>query len=951
MSRFSKIVIAILMTFISLPIFPESRKIISLDGVWKLYLDADNRYSGQNIDIPFKDEIQLPGTLDEVRKGNKTNEKNATNHLQRKYSYYGKAWYKRDILIPENWRNRPVELTIERTRPTKIFVDGHYAGENLLITAPQNFDLTSFLSPGKHKLTIMVDNGNNCGIPSEIGSSNMWSDDTQTNWNGMIGKIELISKPSIYISSFRTQTDFESHAALIDLIVNNSTKENHSVVIRISTSKQEQKQLVELKEGENRIHFFYPLNKNVTEWSEYSPKLFNCKFEILKDGKTIDDAKTRFGFRKFSVQDKNFLINGHKTFLRGKHDACIFPQTGYAPMDEKNWIHYFRILKNYGFNHVRFHSWCPPEAAFTAADRLGLYLQPELPLWGMVENDPTHPLTKFLLSEGKAMLDSYGNHPSFVMFSSGNELWGDISSLQYLTSELRKYDHRPLYTLGTNHHLGWLGEQKGEDYMVTCRVGGKNDEQYEPHVRSSFSFADAVDGGILNASYPNSIMDFTKGTSQSSKPVVSHETGQFQMYPDDKDLKNYKGVLVPSNIETFILRIKSQKGAENYKRYFDATAALSLLCYKADMEMMRRTKDLAGFEMLDLQDFPGQGTAIVGMLNATMHPKGVISQIEFRNRNNDILPLWLSDSFTFIAGRMMKSSIKISNNSFHDLLNADVEWKIIDSRKRTLARGSLTMSVPSGKLSDAESLDVLLPNVEEAVNCKLTIKIKNTSYWNNYDLWIYPSFDKMPSFNDDIKLFTHYGKELNDYLISGGKALLMPDLESYPEETVGGLFTSDYWNFSMFRSISEKAGKPVSPGTLGLLIETNHPLFKNFPTENHSNWQWWAAVKNSNPLILDAVADKIHPIVETIDNAERLYFLGTMFECRVGQGLLFVCMSDLKNHLTYTENKQLYLSLIRYLNSTDFNPQDELTANELKQLFMEKKSEINLEGVKNISYK
>ena len=942
-----------------LPAYAEGREVLSLGGKWQLFLDTENIYATDVNKIRFNDTIQLPASLDERQKGNKATETYLTSHMQRRYSFYGKAWYRKELVIPQNWKNCEIEFFIERTRPTHVWIDGRLVGSNRLITSPQVYAVTQFLTPGQHSICVLVDNGPDCGLPREISSSHMWSDDTQTNWNGLLGKIQLQTKPALSIDKIKTKPDVVQKAVHLDVLISNTSESDQGVELLISAllaDKNSQKQLKDLrqnfllKKGENQLQLTYLLGKNAKLWSEYSPALYQLQIDIFQNGKKIDAQQSVFGLREFKTTGKSFVINGNKTFLRGRHDACVFPLTGYAPMELNEWLKYYKTIKEYGFNHVRFHSWCPPEAAFEAADLMGIYLHPELPYWGLIENQPSHPVTQFLAAEGKALLDAYANHPSFVMFSTGNELWGDVSGLQYLTHLFRAYDDRPLYALGSNYHLGWKGEQAGEDYMVTCRVGGENDALFEPHVRSSFSFTDAIDGGILNATYPNTSMDFAKGANRTTKPVISHETGQFQMFPSVDELKAYTGVLRPRNLELFIERVENKLGKENYKKYFDATAALSLLCYKADLEMMRRTSALAGFQMLDLQDFPGQGTAVVGILNALMQSKGIISAEEFRSWNDDVVPLWIADSYTYFAGSELKSSIKISNNSATNIKNATLNWSLNSEKGAVLSSGSFRLNVPAGTLGEAEVLNIVLPSVDKALACKLNISIAGTRYRNSYPLWIYPDTKTLAVLNNDVKLFSQYSEELENYLLAGGKAILMPDKNAYPQQTIGGLFTSDYWNYSMFKSISENAKKPVSPGTMGLLIDAKHPLFDEFPTETHSNWQWWAAVKNSNPLILDALSAKIHPIVETIDNVERVHQLGCMFECKVGQGSLFVCMSDLKNQLHYKENKQLYNALIHYVNSAHFQPVENLKPEELKKLFYDHSIENNIKGIRNISY-
>lgn len=939
----------------------DPREVLTLKGDWELFLDFDDEFGLEIGQIQYNDQISLPSSLDEAQKGKKEEVSNSTHQLARNYSFYGKAWYRKEVEIPKNWQDKHIDLLIERTRVTHLWIDNEFAGSNAVISAPQTYNLSKYLTPGKHTITIVVDNGKDCGLPESIGSSHMWTNATQTNWNGMLGEIKLTAKNPIHIETVKTVPDVAKKAVAVSVSIENPGTAVAEMELIISASlfntgrshtPEPATVKLDVKPGKHLYHAEYPLSNDAVYWSEFSPALYNLNIELknINQKKPVDAIETVTALRKFDINDKQFTINGIKTYLRGKNDACVFPLTGYAPMETEQWTAYYEKIKAFGFNHVRFHSWCPPKAAFEAADLCGIYLQPELPFWGSLKNDQGHPVIQFLQAEGRAVLDAFANHPSFVMFATGNEIGGEISAMQYLTNGFRNHDNRPLYALASNYHLGWRGPQLGEDFFVGCRVGGENDDKFEPHIRSSFSFADAIDGGILNATYPNTKMDFSTGVSRSSIPVISHETGQFQMYPDPLELNGYTGVLSPRNLEIFIDRVMQKSGEEKYQKYFDATAALSLVCYKADLEMMRRTKKLAGFQMLDLQDYPGQGTALVGILNSLMESKGIVSEEEFRMYNNDVVPLWIADSYTWTNDKPISGKIQISSYTDKTFENKLVTWTLKNTEGEIVKQGELKSDIPNGKLTEIGNVEIDISGIAEPARLNLEIEIEETEYRNSYPVWVYPGQKNEVETAKDVKLFNRIDSPLLEHLKNGKKAILLPNQNAFPEQTIGGLFTSDYWNYSMFKSISENNNKPVSPGSMGLLINNEHPLFRNFPTENHSNWQWWAPVKHSNPLILNDFIGKINPIVETIDNVERVHFLGFMFECRVGNGKLFVCMSDLTNNRNYRECDQLFRAVTAYVSSEEFEPADQITENELKAMFSHTGENERIQGVKNISY-
>ena len=642
-------------------------------------------------------------------------------------------------------------------------------------------------------------------------------------------------------------------------------------------------------------------------------------------------------------------------FLRGKHDACVWPLTGHVPMDYASWAGYLQRCADYGINHVRFHSWCPPEAAFAAADSLNIILQPELPFWGDFD-DKDSVLMTFLHKEGVNILRWYGHHRSFRMFALGNELWGSIDKMKAFVDDFRSIAPDKLYTFGSNYYLGYQGVKPGMDYFTTCRVGAERlrvlagaSEQvragddtsgiawgsYDTHTRGSFSFADAFDGGMINHFRPNAKMNFEEGCSRSSVPVISHETAQFQTYPDYNEISKYTGVLRPCNMEVFRQRLADAGMADQAEAFHRASGRWAYLLYKQDIEMDLRTPNMAGFQLLDLQDYPGQGSAYVGILDAFMDSKGICTQSEWRQFCSPVVPLLVSDAYCFTFSEGIHGKIQVANYSGGSLYNTKVRWECAGQHGE--------LSIPDGEgLLDVGAIDIDLKHLKQATQLKLMLQIGD--YHNSYDLWAYPN---------DVKLEKKgivMANELTDDIVSklqkGAKVLLTPDST---ELCVGGLFQNDYWNYRMFKTISENNKKPVSPGTLGLLCDPKHPLFSNFPTDEHTSWQWFPVVKASHPFILDHTNKDYRPIVQVIDNIERNHKLGLVFEFQVGKGRLLIVMSDLEQVARYPEGRQFYASVLNYMHSPDFAPATAITADQLHLLFTTKVNEKQMEELNNIS--
>ena len=868
---------------------------ISLAGEWNVELGksgsafANSKRASQG---EAKRAI-LPGTIDTNCLGFAPKDTMETTHLTRLYAYKGTARYSRTINIPKDWKKKPVELFLERTRPTWVYVDGELVDSCNFISTPQRYLLPKKVKPGKHFLEIVVDNGR--GVPDQVyGSSHAYTEDTQTNWNGIIGRIEL---------QLASSTNCKS---------------------------------TEMLAGAISIRSVVPLAGAIPSRSVASPSALQMP-DFAKD---------------FHIEGAHFYANGHRIFLRGKHDAAVWPLTGHVEMSVEGWMKYLGICKEYGINHVRFHSWCPPEAAFVAADSLGIYLQPELPFWGSFDKKDEKLMT-FLHQEGVNILREYGHHPSFRMMALGNELWGDIDKMKEFVDDFRKIAPDKYYTFGSNYYLGYQGIKEGMDYFTTCRIGGEGWGKYNTHTRGSFSFADAYDGGMINHFHPNSTMNFDEACDPWAKPqawqkpdasrkqtagipIISHETGQFQTYPDYREIKKYTGVLHPYNFEVFRRRLAAAGMLSQADDFHKASGLWSVKLYKADIEMDLRTRNMAGFQLLDIQDYPGQGSAFVGILDAFMENKGITTSEEWRQWCSPVVPLLEMKKFCFEDGEKIQAKVKVANYGGTSLYGKKLMWKIGD------AEGVMNIFTYDEGLIDVGILDEEI-SADKPAKLNVSLNIEGTEARNSYELWVYP---KKALEKKGIIIARDLNQEVVKVLEKGGKVLWMPDSLPY---TVGGLFQTDYWNYRMFKTICENNKKKVSPGTLGILTNPEHPIFKGFPTEIHTNWQWFPVIKESHPLVLDNFAKDYRPIVQVIDNIERNHKLGLVMEWKVGAGKLLVCMSDLEKAAKYPEGKAFYQSVIDYMRSADFNPSAEITVDELKKKLAEKPRQVSLKELNNIS--
>ena len=935
-----KLILIVCLGFISLDMLAQgsdSPLSLSLAGEWNVTLG----------DAKEVKHAMLPGTIDTNHLGFAPSDTTETTHLTRLYAYKGKATYSRTIEIPKQWKKAAVELFLERTKPTWVYVDGNLVDSCNFISTPQRYILPK-LKTGKHQLDIVVDNSR--GVPEQVyGSSHAYTEDTQTNWNGIIGEISL---------------------------------------------KQ-----VELKAGQKLKSGMVQ-----SESRQYTGKVLPC-------------------FKDFHIEGAHFYADGHPVFLRGKHDAAVWPLTGHVDMTVEGWMKYLGICRAYGINHVRFHSWCPPEAAFVAADSLGIYLQPELPFWGSFD-DKDEKLMAFLHQEGENILREYGHHPSFRMMALGNELWGSIDKMKEFVDDFREIAPDKYYTFGSNYYLGYQGVKEGMDYFTTCRIGGEGWGKYNTHTRGSFSFADAYDGGIINHFRPNTTMNFDEACDKWASPqpwqkqdveqtsykraagipIISHETGQFQTYPDFREIKKYTGVLYPYNFEIFRRRLAAAGMLSQADDFHKASGLWSVKLYKADIEMDLRTKNMAGFQLLDIQDYPGQGSAFVGILDAFMESKGITTANEWHQWCSSVVPLLVTDRFCYDENEMMNAKVQIANYGGESLKGKKLVWKLdyaldenfgddaapnaganIDrfNQPSPLAQGEIPITTDEEGLIDIgeihHKMKVMADGFNDGNGTCLDVKIPSRKviltldidygrydarrHRNTYDLWIYTTEKNLDIYKEGVVITSDLTDEVAKKLEKGAKVLWMPttsknfvasadtlsQASNATPYTVGGLFQTDYWNYRMFKTICENNKKTVSPGTLGILTNPKHPIFCDFPTEMHTNWQWFPVIKDSHPLVLDNFAKDDKPIVQVIDNIERNHKLGLVMEWKVGAGKLLVCMSDLEKASEYPEGRAFYESVLSYMRSPEFAPQSEITIAGLRKKMKEEPRQISLKELNNIS--
>ena len=857
---------------LALPLFVFAQQRLDLSGEWKVSLNNSGNQA-----------IMLPNTLDGAGIGEPNTlgpalTKPQLSRLTRKHSFIGEAKYQREITITKEMAGKPLELLLERVMwRSRLLIDGQDAGQiQESLVSPHVFHIKG-LTEGKHTLTLFIDNRK----LHEISVDNLahsYTNDTQIMWNGVLGRMELNVAP--VITDVQIYPDIEKQQ--VSIKVRGSAADYGFTLDGCS--------VVPTKVGDGE--YVLPIS-NMKLWDEFTPNLYTLTATTLPSS----SLSVSFGMRSFKAKGNRLLINGNPTFLRGTLECCIFPLTGTPPTDERGWMKVFTTAREYGLNHLRFHSWCPPEAAFRVADKMGFYCQVELPNWSLKVNQDS-ATAKFLYQEFDNIIRNYGNHPSLCIISCGNELQPDFKFLNELTLYMKTQDPRHLYVTSTfTFEKGHGVKQEPEDDIFITQWTDNG------WVRGQ---------GVFDERVPDFKSDYREAAKNITVPLVSHEIGQYSVYPNIREIEKYSGVLDPLNFKAIRNDLQKKGLLHKADDYLKASGKLAVILYKEEIERAMKTPQQSGFQLLDLHDFPGQGTALVGLLDAFWDSKGLVEPQRFREACAPVVPLAQFDKAVWKADETFTARVDIANYSLESMEGKTICWQLTDEMGDVYAEGS------------GKNISISLNKVSEAKRFELIVSIKDTPWRNRWNIWVYSDVI-MPQ--DKKILVTSNIDEAMKALNKGKKVLFSPK-----KETVKGLegkFLPVFWSPVHF---------PKQAVTMGLLCDPRHPALAHFPTDMHSDWQWWNLVKRSRVMVLDSIAP-VSPIVESVDNFVNNRRLAQVFEAKVGKGSLIFSSIDLLTDSNLPELRQMQYSLLRYMQSTEFHPSTSLSESQLRSLLLNEATE------------
>lgn len=954
---------------------------ILLNGKWHVVLEDGT--TGQ---------MDLPGTLDEngighrdvganqwhpdAVLGNAAGEidKDApiATRFTRRHTYEGEARISRKITVPDYGTDRLFVLA-ERARALRLLVDGEACSvfRQGTLSTPYIFELTG-AAPGEHEFTFLSDNSYP-GMPkAAIYYSSAATDETQTNWNGILGECSMYTRPQNFIDSLRVypravkkEEKNKAGGYVLDVCVElapgaKKVYKDAKIILQseaLAAGELEDTQtLTEIisysgeglaeagtdkEENPKTMEIWFrdlPLRENVKLWDEDEGNLYEMAV-TLDNGMSAEDkggstaeCRTRFGIRSFGDNGSGRLaLNGRAFFLRGEANCAEYPETGHPPMTIPEWKEMLLKYRSYGINFVRFHSHCEPEAAFAAADELGMLLQPELSHWDPKDAFGTEESYRYYRAELVDLLKTYANHPSFVMLTLGNELQAQDEGrerMRELVRTAKRMDPTRLYANGSNAFYGEEGCDPESDFYTSqsCK---------DVVIRGTFSGM----RGYLNENYPSADRTYDEAMAEIrkeyQKPVFSFEVGQFEVLPDFEELESFHGISDPVNLKLIKKRVEERGLLPTWEKYVEATGELSRLAYREEIEAAMRTRELSGISLLGLQDFPGQGTALVGMMNSHLEPKpyDFARPERFREFFQECRILVKLPHYTYEAGERLIAEVEAANFGKRNIEgvfcwtlagkksvseNGNCEPAEIKSKNTVIATGEdteITICRP-GSYTEVGSLDIPLDFVEK--NTALTLKVRIGDSISAYPIWVYRK--TTPVCPENVYETRAFDVKTREILQNGGRVYLSPDAdkESLPN-SIKTQFTTDFWSVGTFAD---------QEGGMGQLIDTEHPIFKEFPTDFHTDWQWWI-MATKRAVILP------HPMKTIITEMDSYAFLrpmAQMIEFRCLKGKVLLSTMELHKSQQYPEVRALQASIYTYLSGENFEPAEEITEEELSML-------------------
>jgi beta-glucuronidase len=444
------------------------RKTVNLNGGWQAIVDPfENGKSGffRNEKLRSKSDrveysfdasplLNVPGDWNTQR--------------EQLMFYEGPVWYRREFRYRKPANTRVFVYFGAANYQTTVYLNGEKLGQHEGGFTAFNFESTSLLREGDNFLIVEVNNSRRVDAVPAL-RFDWW------NYGGITRDVLLVEVPTVFIQDYWVQLKRGSQNEIAGWVQLNGAQSAQKITLEIPEAGVLERITTD---GTGRASFHF--TAKVDLWSPAHPKLYEV---ILND--EVDTVHDQIGFRTIEVQGPNILLNGKPIFLRGvsMHEEAPFREgRAFSQEDAQTLLGW---VKDLGCNFVRFAHYPHNENEIRLADRMGLLVWSEIPVYWDI--DWSNPAT--LASAEAQLRDEIArdhNRAAVILWSISNEtpvkperltflkqlaLDGkELDSTRLITSAMNHVDNtgpdvrtlndplgEVLDVLGLNEYLGWYG--------------------------------------------------------------------------------------------------------------------------------------------------------------------------------------------------------------------------------------------------------------------------------------------------------------------------------------------------------------------------------------------------------------------------------------------------------------------------------------------------------------
>ncbi|MCU0916561.1 MAG: hypothetical protein MUC88_18655 [Planctomycetes bacterium] len=824
--------------------------------------------------------------------------------------YPGPGWYRRIVQVPGAWRGRTIWLKFGGVhRNADVWIDGRHVGTHIGYVVPFEYDVTEFVTPGREAaITLRVDARRNRDIDPLMGCMDTL-DFLYLTWGGVHRGVSLEATGDSWLDDVFVVPHVADGSVEVRVTPGHATAAVYRPLrVAVEVRDQQDQRVAGCDaplpwESTTAVTLRVP---DARPWSPERPHLYVAHVTCLDGQKRLDEKRVRFGLREFRVAGGRFLLNGQPIFLRGYGDDCIYPNTIAPPVDRGEYRKRFQVVKDFGFNFARHHSWMPVEEYLDAADEMGIMLQPEFPIayrWDLAAKPETKALYLKLWQE---MIRRNRNHPSIVAWCMGNELYDSFEQAPAMYRLAKELDPtRPV--------------------IDSDGVARKPRETLDYAV---WQFSESASCGYQDAKYR-----FEPG----SLPVVAHEMGYFVTLPDLRQLELFREGLKPYWLYEVRDKARSTGAESAYLRWVDCSNRLQAACLKTNIEAARRSS-LQGYHVWLFQDYPWCAEGVVDMF---YRPKAVTAE-RFRAFNAPTVLLPAQDRRNYRCGEKVEFPLSVSRYEQPATAGATLHWELRSGEER-LATGAQTgLAIPCGEVRHLTTISFEVPRLPRAEQLRLTVQLDDTQgpAANEWKIWCFPAERRVtgkfavagsnwlqlryPQSADkeqaQLLVTDRWEPAVLDRLAAGGRVLMLDPEPVFPAAKTR--YRPSGWD-------------PSDPaGHVGTIFDSQHPALRAMPAEGWCDLQFYDLIQGGKAVLLEKTPVTGEPILRMIDVPQRLARKAYLFEMKVGPGKLLVSGLNFSAAVPADDPAAAYCldELVRYTLSDEFLPGANVAPEELRAL-------------------